>query len=254
VSRSVAFIAILLACLASACAQEANPAPAPAAARPLKVRVAMGVMLAMVEHRTLPVYPTEAMTKGIQGDTIFKISIDETGRIVRAVPMDGDPLLAAASVEAFRDFRFQPYLLNGSPVTVETTLGYHFSVEKTADGVGGHVECLQSSAVPPAIQSRPEFRTGVETDKGVLILDARKIAGPEPQLPSSLEGKSGSVYLTVTIGEDGKVQEVKVIGGDEPFIRPFVDAVKQQVYEPRLIDGKPSVEKIDASYHFGPRR
>lgn len=102
-----------------------------------------------------------------------------------------------------------------------------------------------------SIPSRPEFRTGVIDDKGVLVLDPRKISGPDPQLPPELAGKSGSVYLTIIIGVDGKVQTVKVVGGDEAFIGPVVAAVKQDVYEPRLIDGHHSVATTEASYHFG---
>jgi outer membrane biosynthesis protein TonB len=187
------------------------------------------------------------MTKGIQGNVIFKIDVDETGKIVLSAPVEGDPLLVAASVDALRDFRFQPYLLDGTPIRVETQLGFHFSVQKNGGAVNGHVECISS------IPSRPEFRTGVMNDKGVLVLDPRKVSGPEPQLPPELAGKSGSVYLTIIIGADGKVQDVKVIGGDEPFINPVVAAVKQDVYDPQLVDGKPSVATTEASYHFGPR-
>jgi len=62
------------------------------------------------------------------------------------------------------------------------------------------------------------------------------------------------VYLTITIGVDGKVQAVKVVGGDEAFIGPVVAAVKQGVYEPRLVGGQPTVATTEASYHFGDRR
>ena len=251
-SRVVTFLAILATCITIAFTQDGIQ-PRPASSRPRRVRVSTGVMLAMVEHKSLPVYPDEAMMKGIQGDTIFKIDIDETGKIVSTVPMDGDPLLIAASVEAMRDFRFRPYLLNGTPVNVETVLGFHFAAQKNAAGVSGRVDCLGPASIPTSIKDRPEFRTGSETSDGVLILNARKISGPEPKLPPELAGKSGAVYLTVTIGEGGKVQEVKVIGGDEAFIGPVVEAVKQEVYEPRLVDGKPSVERIEASYHFGPQ-
>lgn len=253
-SRVVTFLAMLAACLTVTFAQDGVLTTKPPSSRPRKIRVSMVVMLAMVERKALPVYPDEAMTKGIQGDAIFKIDTDETGRIVSAVPLDGDPLLVAASVDAMRDFRFRPYLLNGIPISVETVLGFHFSVQKRADGINGHVECLQPASAPAEIKNRPEFRTGSETDKGVLVLNAQKLSGPEPKLPPELAGKSGSVYLTITIGENGKIQDVQVIGGDESFIGPVVDAVKQEVYEPRLVDGKPSVARIEASYHFGPQR
>jgi protein TonB len=95
-------------------------------------------MLGLVEHKAMPEYPEEAMTKGIQGDVIFKIAVDETGKIVLSVPVEGDPLLVAASVDALRGFRFRPYLLNGSPVgVVESQLGFHFSLEKKAAGLRG---------------------------------------------------------------------------------------------------------------------
>ncbi len=216
--------------------------------RPTKIRVSGGVILGLVERSATPAYPEEALTKGIQGDVIFKIDVDETGRIVLSVPVEGDPLLVAASVDALRDFRFRPYLLNGTPVgIVESQLGFHFSLEGKGVETKGRVDCMSS------IPFRPEFRTGVVNDKGVLVLWPRKVSGVEPQLPRELAGKSGSVYLTITIGADGKVQDVKVVGGDESFIGPVVAAVKQDVYEPQLVDGKPSVSTTEASYHFGPR-
>jgi len=246
-------VVLLAGCTTVGFAQNSADGQSPAqgtpfqAARSQMMRVAGGVMLGLVEQRTLPVYPDEAMRKGIQGDVVFKIVVDETGRIVMSVPVEGDPLLVAASMDALRDFRFRRYLLNGTPVRVESQLGFHFSVEKNAGGANGHVECMAS------IPDRPEFRTDVVNDKNVLVLWPHKISSVEPQLPPELMGKSGSVYLTITIGADGKVQDVKVVGGDEPFIGPVVAAVKQDVYEPQLVDGKPSVATTEASYHFGPR-
>ena len=241
--------ALLAACTTVGLAQSSNDEQTRVQPpRPSKIRVSGGVLLGLVEQKTLPEYPAEAMTKGIQGDVLFKVDIDETGRVVLAVPVEGDPLLAAASMDALRSFRFRPFLLNGVPVArVESQLGFHFDVEKKGEGVNGHVECMTS------IPSRPEFRTGVVNDKGVLVLWPRKVSGVEPQLPPELAGKAGSVYLKITIGVDGKVQDVKVIGGDEPFISPVVAAAKQEVYEPQLVDGKPSIATTEASFHFGPR-
>jgi protein TonB len=144
----ISTIALLIACSTAfsiaqnrAAPPSDNPAPP---ARPLRVRVSNGVMLGLVEHKTMPVYPEEALKKGIQGDAIFKIEVDETGKIITSVPRDGDPLLLAASKDALQTFRFRPYLLNGTPVGIESQLGFHFSVEKTADGKAGHVECMTS--------------------------------------------------------------------------------------------------------------
>lgn len=249
-SRIKMIVAILATCTTVVLAQNSADTPSQVQPpRPSKVRVSGGVMLGLVEHKAMPQYPDEALMKGIQGDVIFKIDVDETGKIVLGAPVEGDPLLVAASVEALRDFRFRPYLLNGTPVgIVESQLGFHFSMEKKGGAANGQVECMSN------IPSRPEFRTGVVDDKDVLVLDPRKISGHEPQLPPELAGKSGSVYLTITIGVDGRVQDVKIVGGDAAFIGPVVAAVKQDVYEPRLVDGEPSVSTTESSYHFGPRR
>jgi Gram-negative bacterial TonB protein C-terminal len=245
-SRIRTLVALLVCCTTAAFAQNSDLSSS--IQPPMRmVRVSNGVMLGMVAHKALPEYPEEAMLKGIQGDVIFKIDIDETGKIVLNVPVEGDPLLVAASEDALREFRFRPYLLNGTPIRVETQLGFHFSVKKKDGAADGRVECMAS------MPDRAEFRTGVVHENGVLVLWPKKISSVEPQLPPELAGKAGSVYLTVTIGADGKVQDVKVVGGDEAFIAPVVAAVKQDVYEPQLIDGKPSVATTDASYHFGPR-
>ena len=133
-------LAVSLACCAALLALAQTTPPA----RPPRVRVSTGVMLGLVEHKTMPPYPEEAMAKGIQGDVIFKVEVDETGKLASAVPGEADPLLLAAAKDSLQTFRFRPYLLNGTAVRMESQLGFHFSVEKTADGTSGHVECMTS--------------------------------------------------------------------------------------------------------------
>ncbi len=149
-SKIRTIVMLVACCTAVASAQNGATASSEAPqnqaepARPQIVRVSTGVMLGLVEHKTMPVYPDEAMKKRIQGDAIFKLEVDETGKITSSAPIDGDPLLIAASKDALRNFRFRPYMLNGTPTKVQSQLGFHFAVEKTADGVNGHVECMAS--------------------------------------------------------------------------------------------------------------
>ncbi len=145
-------IAVVIACCTGAAlaqnhATTAPSQPAPAqdqAVRAQPVRVSTSMLLGRVEHKTMPVYPDEAITKGVQGDVILKIEVDEAGKITSAVPDEADPLLIAASRDALRTFRFKPYLVGGAPVRIQSQLGFHFSVEKTADGLNGKVECIAS--------------------------------------------------------------------------------------------------------------
>ena len=148
-------IALFTCCVTVAFAQNTADQQSPSQptqvqpTRSQPIQVSMGVMLGLVDHKAMPVYPEEAMKKGTQGNVIFKVQLDENGKIVsRAV--GGDPLLVAASVDALRNTRFRPYLLNGIPVKVEGRLGFHFAIEKNPGGITGHVECLTSIPDPPA--------------------------------------------------------------------------------------------------------
>lgn len=239
-------ILAFLACSALVGAQErSDTAAQPKPPRPQMIRVSAGVLHGLVDHLEPPKYPEEEMKSRTQGDVILKVVVDESGKVILSTPVEGNPLLTAASVDALRESRFRPYLLNGMPLRVESQVGFRFSISGVGERASGNVEYLSS------VPFRPEFRTGVVTDKGVLVLWPRKISGEEPQLPPDLAGKTGSVYLSITIGADGKVQDVKIVGGDEAFINPVVAAVKQFVYEPQLVDGKPSVVTTQASFHFG---
>lgn len=216
--------------------------------RPRRIRVSAGVLGGFLEKSAKPIYPEQAIRAGIKGDVILQIEVDETGRVVRSLAVEGNPLLAAAGVEALKDFRFRPYLLKGAPLAVESQVGFRFVLKGKGDKAAGTAD--YTSDVP----FRPEFRTGAVNDKGILVLSPRKIFGPDPLLLPELAGKSGSVYLDVTIGIDGKVEDIKVVGGEEPFIGPVVSAVKEDVFEPELVDGKPTTAIVQEAFHFGSSR
>jgi hypothetical protein len=143
-------VLLIACCTAVAYAQNGAPAsPEPAQdttspSHPRAVRVSTSVMLGLVEHKTMPVYPEEAMKKGIQGNAIFKIEVDEAGKITASAAVDGDPLLVAAGKDSLQSFHFRPFIVDGTPTRMQGRLGFHFSTEKTADGVNGHVECMTS--------------------------------------------------------------------------------------------------------------
>ena len=137
-------IAALAFCAVAVVAQETSStnSETQAASVPRRVRVSGGVMIALVEHRTLPDYPEDAIKAGSKGDMIFKVIIDETGKIVRSEPLEGQPLLIAASMDALRDFRFRPYELDGTPFQVESLIGFHFDVRGKGNKAKGKVEYM----------------------------------------------------------------------------------------------------------------
>ncbi len=87
---------------------------------PSKLRVSSEVMAGLMIHRVDPVYPPEAKKKHVKGNVLLQVLINKQGHVADAVVVKGDPTLAGATVEAVKQWRFQPYLLNGEPVDVET--------------------------------------------------------------------------------------------------------------------------------------
>jgi TonB family protein len=86
------------------------------------LRIGSNVQEANLIHKVDPVYPPQARTEGIQGNVTLEVTIDETGQVVKAEPLDGSPVLAGAAQDAVRQWAYRPTLLNGTPVEVKTTV------------------------------------------------------------------------------------------------------------------------------------
>jgi TonB family protein len=76
-----------------------------------------------------PDYPSAAKQQGAQGVVVVHITVDESGKVIKAEPFCGHPLLAGAAVEAARAARFTPTLLSGMPVKVSGIITYNFVLQ-----------------------------------------------------------------------------------------------------------------------------
>jgi TonB family protein len=83
------------------------------------LRVSNGVTEATLVHNVLPVYPTQARAKHLDGAVILEITIAEDGRTRDLKVISGSPMLAKAAIEAVRQWRYRPSLLNGNPVAAQ---------------------------------------------------------------------------------------------------------------------------------------
>ncbi len=95
---------------------------------PQRVRISQGVTKGMVVHQVQPAYPPIARAARIQGDVILKAVISKDGEIQDLQLVSGHPMLVPAAIDAVRQWRYRPYLLNGQPVEVETTITVIFSL------------------------------------------------------------------------------------------------------------------------------
>jgi periplasmic protein TonB len=94
--------------------------------KPVRLRVSSGVAEGLKIHHVDPEYPKEARDKGIQGDVILQATIDRKGHMANLTVFQGDPILAAAAMDAVKQWKYRPYRLKGEPVEVETTIKIQF--------------------------------------------------------------------------------------------------------------------------------
>jgi protein TonB len=93
-----------------------------------KVSVSSGVMAWNLVVKTMPQYPAIPKAAGIQGTVVLQATISKTGSIENLRVISGPPMLQQAAIDAVRTWRYKPYLLNGEPVEVETTINVVFNL------------------------------------------------------------------------------------------------------------------------------
>jgi protein TonB len=85
-------------------------------------------MSGMLLDKVTPQYPAIAKAARIQGTVVLQATISKSGGIENLRVISGPPMLQQAAMEAVRSWRYKPYLLNGDPVEVETTVNVVFNL------------------------------------------------------------------------------------------------------------------------------
>lgn len=105
-----------------------RPGPVVRAQAPAKARVSQGVMDGLLVRRVMPQYPPLARAMGVEGTVVLQASISKSGTIENLRVASGPQLLQQAALDAVSEWRYRPYLLNGDPVEVETTVNVVFTL------------------------------------------------------------------------------------------------------------------------------
>ncbi len=95
---------------------------------PQRVRISQGVTTGMLIRRVEPSYPALARSARISGNVVLKAIINREGLIQDLQLVSGHPMLVPSAIDAVRQWRYRPYLLNGQPVEVETTITVIFTL------------------------------------------------------------------------------------------------------------------------------
>jgi protein TonB len=105
-----------------------TPVAVPKVATPQRVRVSQGVTQGLIIRKVNPTYPPLARSARIQGTVVLQAEISKAGDIENLHVVSGHPMLAPAAIEAVKQWKYKPYILNGEPVEVETQITVNFTL------------------------------------------------------------------------------------------------------------------------------
>lgn len=93
-----------------------------------KVNISQGVSQGLLMKKVQPVYPRSAMTMHVEGVVELAATISKTGDIASVKVLKGDSQLTRAAVDAVKQWKYKPYLLNGEPVEITTQVTISFKL------------------------------------------------------------------------------------------------------------------------------
>jgi protein TonB len=106
---------------------EAPPPPPPARLPP--VRWHSGIRAPLKTTHVPPIYPAPARASRTQGTVILEATIDTDGNVASLTVLRSIPFLDAAAVDAVKQWKFTPALLNDTPVPVIMTVTVRFVLD-----------------------------------------------------------------------------------------------------------------------------
>jgi len=95
-----------------------------------RVSISEGVSAGLIVSKVPPVYPPLARNARIQGSVVVRAVINETGDVVSLELISGHPMLAPAALDAVKQWKYRPYMLNGKAVEVETKIRVNFMLSE----------------------------------------------------------------------------------------------------------------------------
>jgi TonB family protein len=100
------------------------------AAKPIlqTLSISQGVSQGLLLKKVQPAYPSSALRMRTEGAVKLLATIGKTGNVTEVKVVSGEPLLTQSAVEAVKQWKYKPYLLNGEPVEIQTEISINFKL------------------------------------------------------------------------------------------------------------------------------
>ena len=219
------------------------PPPPPVAdgtAKPIgPVRISTGSAAGMIISQVDPVYPDEARAAHVQGTVVLRAVISKTGTVEKLNVVSGPPALMVSAIDAVRQWKYKPYLLNGEPTAVDTTININFSLGETGPQAN-------AAAARDFVYLMPGIEVAPEKLAGNQIL---KVDPVYPEIAKAAHVQ-GAVILHAIISKTGEVEKLDVISGPSMLTASAMEAARQWKYKPYLLNGEPTEVQTTININF----
>jgi len=104
--------------------RQAMPAGVSSCVYATSVRISPEVMQSRLLERVEPAFP--AGVGQVEGTVVLRLRVDKNGNVFKVERVSGPDALVPTVIEAVKSWKYKPFLLNGDPVEVETTVELKF--------------------------------------------------------------------------------------------------------------------------------
>lgn len=181
-----------------------------------------------------PIYPEKARQAQVEGVVILEARTDEKGNVEDARILRSIPLLDQAAIDAVKQWKYDPLVIDGKPRKVLFTVTVRFAL-KTGDKEKDLEKFAQGAVKAVGDIKPPRLLHSVEP---VYPEDAKKA------------GVEGVVILSAKSDTTGHVQDVMILRSVPLLNKAAIDAVKQWVYEPMVINNVPQSVVFTVTVRF----
>ena len=92
------------------------------------LNISQGVSRGLLIKKVQPTYPQNALAMHVEGAVELMATISKQGNITGVKVISGEQLLTRAAVDAVKQWKYKPYLLNGEPVEIQTQITVNFKL------------------------------------------------------------------------------------------------------------------------------
>jgi TonB family protein len=192
-----------------------------------------------------PVYPKNAEAEENQGQVVIRAFINEIGDVEKSEVVDStDTVFNQSALDAVKQWKFKPYMEQGKAIPVVVRVPVDFALPDQVVDKRAWSDEYSKDELPPGVPRRVRVQSRILT--GAMIHQVLPVY-PWQAKKAHIEGL---VIFNALISREGRIEGLRLISGDSPFVKPAIGAVRQWRYEPYLLNGESVEVDTQIEVHF----